>query len=379
MNKIRLFEMFAGFGGASFSLEKAKIDYECVGYSEIDKQAIELYNLNHPERKNFGDCRTLDPKELPDFDLLTAGFPCQPFSVNTNQNVRGTNHRDFDLFRSILRVLSVKKPTYFILENVKGIRGKKSRTAFEELKRGLKEMGYGLKIVDVNSKEYGTPQNRERVLFLGKLGSKEGEIKIPQKEKLSKSVMDLLEENPERRTPRVKNLRLTKESNLQKFGDISRLDAILKSPVSKKRDSNVLFEILDAPSNVVSRQSDRIYKPTYSPCLTATGNDYLFYVNEEVIVLTPRECFRLMGFFDDEINLGNLRDTSLHKLAGNGWDVSLMSKFMKCLIEEVKEGTQSKEGIINEIIKIAQITELKEKYKIMIIRDVLENGKEETR
>jgi len=78
--KIKVFDMFAGYGGAEFSLKKAGIEYECIGFSEIDKYAIQCFEQNH-KGKNFGDCTKINPNELPDFDLLTGGFPCQSFSV----------------------------------------------------------------------------------------------------------------------------------------------------------------------------------------------------------------------------------------------------------------------------------------------------------
>ena len=95
-DKLKIFEIFSGFGGASFALKKAEIDFECVGFSEIDKYAIQCYEQNHKisevkifvggfhnERvcKNFGDCTKINPNDIPDFDLLTGGFPCQAFSV----------------------------------------------------------------------------------------------------------------------------------------------------------------------------------------------------------------------------------------------------------------------------------------------------------
>jgi len=370
-NKLRIFEMFAGYGGASFALKRAGIEFETMGYSEINKDAIEIYNLNHPGIKNFGDCTKINPKELPDFDLLTGGFPCQPFSVNTRQGVRGETHKSSNLFLDIIRILEEKQPTYVFLENVKGLLGEKSKNIFEKILEELKRTGYDIKVELVNSKDYGTPQNRERVLLIGKLGGfSEGEFIVPEKSKLTKSVFGLLEQHVERREPKIKKMKLAKKINLELHGNISRFDAILNSPVSKK-NSNIAFEILDAPSNVVSRQCDRIFHPTYSPCLTATGTDYLFYVNNKVIVLTPRECFRIMGFFNDEINLGNIKYTALHKLAGNGWDINIMSKFLSKLINT--GGIKVEEETIQNEIKEIINSSIKDNYKLILIREVI-NG-----
>ena len=117
--KLKLFEAFAGYGGASFALKRAKIPFNVVGFSEIDKFAIELYKKNHPNVKEFGDITTIDPNLLPDFDLFTGGFPCQPFSQvglgRGELDTRGT------LFHDIIRICNKKKPTHILLENVKGL------------------------------------------------------------------------------------------------------------------------------------------------------------------------------------------------------------------------------------------------------------------
>ena len=335
-NKLRLFEMFAGFGGASFSLKKLRKQFECVGYSEVDKTAIKVFENNHKGVKNYGNCKEIIPEELPDFDLLTGGFPCQPFSVNTNKNARGENHKDFDLFESIIKIVSVKKPTYILLENVKGILGDQSKSVYNKIIRNLTELFYDVRVFVANSREYGIPQNRERVFFICKLGRWNEFFKFPDKEYLKLNIKDILEYTSERREPQIKNYKLSKKSNINKFGNISRFEAIIKSPVDKK-NSNVAFEILDAPSNVVSRQSDRIYNTNYAPCLTATGKDYLFWINREVIVLTPKECFRLMGFLNDEIKFPkDINEVQKHKLAGNGWDINLVSKIFKEMFMEAK-------------------------------------------
>jgi len=329
LNKLNLFEMFAGYGGASFALKKAGVDFDCVGFSEIYEPGIKTFKLNHGEVKNYGDCTKINVNDLPDFDLLTGGFPCQPFSVNTRQSARGEVHKSYNLFKDILRILEHKKPTYVVLENVIGILGEKAKEVYNSLCEGLKNLGYDVKIKKANSRDYGTPQNRRRVFFICKLGSwNEGEFNFPKEEELKLSVKDLLENVMIRRIPSISKYELKKSCNIEKYGKVSRLNAIMKNPTIKK-NSNVAFEILDAPSNVVSRQSDRIYHPTFSPCLTATGKDYVFILNKKLIVLTPKECFRLMGFFNDEIRLPELTDSQLYHLAGNGWDINLVSKIFK--------------------------------------------------
>ena len=111
MKEIKVFETFAGYGGASFGLKLAKIPHKVVGFSEWDKWAIELFQANHPGidlfPKDSGDIRKIDEKSLPDFDLFTGGFPCQPFSSaglgNGELDMRGT------LFYDILRIVKDKK------------------------------------------------------------------------------------------------------------------------------------------------------------------------------------------------------------------------------------------------------------------------------
>jgi len=152
MKKIKLFELFAGYGGAQFALKKANINFECVGWSEIDKWAIKCYEQNHChkveypdddgnpfevlEPNNFGDCTKINPQDIPDFDLLTGGFPCQAFSVAGKGlgelDTRGT------LFNEIIRIAEVKQPKYILLENVKGLVSKRHKDTFDKIISELK-------------------------------------------------------------------------------------------------------------------------------------------------------------------------------------------------------------------------------------------------
>ena len=115
MKPIKVFSMFAGYGGDLFALQKANIPYKLIGYSEIDKFAIRCHNQNH-HGKNYGDCTKINPNKLPNFDLLTAGFPCVDASICGKRDI--TKGRTM-LFTEIIRILKVKTPKYLLLENVK--------------------------------------------------------------------------------------------------------------------------------------------------------------------------------------------------------------------------------------------------------------------
>lgn len=170
---IKLFEMFAGYGGASFALKKLGIEHEVVGYSEIDKYAIQCYEQNH-KGKNYGDCKLINPNELPDFDLLTGGTPCQDFSLAGKRE--GLFDKDGKPTRSGLifdyvRILKAKQPKFFLWENVKGVLSSKDKVTgenqFDFILELFSEAGYDVDFRLMNSKDFGIPQSRSRVWVIG--------------------------------------------------------------------------------------------------------------------------------------------------------------------------------------------------------------------
>jgi DNA (cytosine-5)-methyltransferase 1 len=180
---LKVFEAFAGYGGASFALKRSSIKFEVVGYSENDKFASELYEVNHPNVPNFGDITKIDPKTLPDFDLFTGGFPCQPFSQvglgRGEADTRGT------LFHDIIRICDLKRPKHILLENVKGLKTSKHGKTLETILSKLRALGYDVVYHILNSKDYGIPQNRERIWIYGFQGLLPLTFTIePPKEKL---------------------------------------------------------------------------------------------------------------------------------------------------------------------------------------------------
>jgi DNA (cytosine-5)-methyltransferase 1 len=176
---LKFIDLFGGIGGFRLGLEKASEQFECVDYIEYDKYAVKSYNAIFNEEHEPRDVTKLSKSEIPEHDLLCAGFPCQSFSVAGNR--QGTDEARGKLFREIARIAEAKRPEMLLLENVKGILSQKAVKdgeavkgtkghAFTEVLQALHELGYCLEWQVLNSKNWGVPQNRERVFIVGHLG-----------------------------------------------------------------------------------------------------------------------------------------------------------------------------------------------------------------
>lgn len=318
---IKVFEAFAGYGGASFGLKKTGIKYEVVGYSENDKDAIELFEFNFPHIPNYGDITKIKAKELPEFDLFTGGFPCQPFSTVGKRlgemDIRGT------LFEDIIRICKLKKPKYILLENVKGLSMGKLRPTFEKIIFELHKVGYDVRYTILNSKDYGVPQNRERLWIFGFLGKLPKDFKItPPKEKLQKRLKDFLDKEVDPELYRS-------EAQIARIKHLHDIDLFeVHEPLCydyynrKIRTDGLCMTVTPPEHNVI-----RIVEPIQNG-------------KERVRKLSLDEHFRLMGFelkgkkreirFPDQQNY-----TKLGRRAGNGWDVNLVAKLFKHIFNQI--------------------------------------------
>lgn len=189
---MRYLDLFTGIGGFTLGIEQAYEDISnssgkkqrrfprcssnneckrlgqeqptCIGFSEIDKYASAIYQKHYPEHKNYGDITKIDTKDLPEFDLLVGGFPCQAFSIAGKRkgfgDTRGT------LIYDVLRIAKAKEPMFLLLENVKGLVSHDGGKTLEVILESLQELGYYVNYEIRNSKDYGVPQNRERIFFL---------------------------------------------------------------------------------------------------------------------------------------------------------------------------------------------------------------------
>ncbi|MBT9144613.1 MAG: Modification methylase HhaI [candidate division WS2 bacterium] len=162
---MRYFSLFAGIGGLEYGLRKK--ENECVGFSEIKKSSIDIYKKNFGEIKNWGDITKINVKELPEFDILLGGFPCQSFSLAGNKE--GFKDKRGKMIFYIYDILKIKKPRYFVLENVKGLVNHNKGKTYENIFELLMFAGYNVRCILLNALYYGSAQNRERVFFLGSL------------------------------------------------------------------------------------------------------------------------------------------------------------------------------------------------------------------
>ena len=327
MKKIRIFEGFAGYGGGSFGLKRLKenipgLDYEVIGYSEFDKYASELFDANHTGKdgnplKNWGDIAKIDPNELPDFDLFMGGFPCQPFSSAGMQMGTEDPYGRGAMLGHIIRICKVKKPKYLFLENVKGFTHGKFQPIHGQLIKDLREMGYGeqpLAKAVLNSKDYGIPQNRERLWMFAQLGGLPDNFSmIPPKVESDLRIADFLDFEP------LKTLYLS-EAQIEHLKEKHHIDSFVV-------DTPLCFDVYNK----------KIKKDGFSITITQPEHNSLRVIEvpkadgkEIVRKMSVHEQFRLMGFRisrdlkECEIDFNGQSYSQLSKRAGNGWDVNLV-------------------------------------------------------
>lgn len=324
----------------------------CVGYSEIDKYAIQVYEHRFPNHKNYGDITKIDTAELPEFDLLVGGFPCQTFSVAGKRagfldETRGT------LFFELARILDAKKPSYFVFENVKGLLSHGQGSTFSTIIATLDELGYDLQWQVLNSKDFGVPQNRERIYLVGHLRGKPrpqifpifpepGEdIKeitrgVPQAERVydGSGVSPTLDTaQGGNRQPKIIASRGRYDENGKTVQMLEeRPDDLSNTLTSVQKDNMVISKTIrvgGAKSPHGSKQNWDSYE-----------------IEGQIRRLTPKECERLQGFPDDWTAYGSMgklvrglhvvSDSQRYKMCGNAVTVNtveaVFNEFYKSLM-----------------------------------------------
>jgi DNA (cytosine-5)-methyltransferase 1 len=266
--EIRILELFSGYGTATFALKKLGLKHKVVAYSDIDKYANQCFKQNHcPDDKEnklrLGDIKQIEPTKLPDFNLLTGGFPCQSFSIAGKglgeADPRGT------LFYEIIRIAEIKQPEYMLLENVKGLTTKRFKETFDKIISELRRINYNVYWKVLNSKDFGIPQNRERVWFvcIRKDIDEPFKFQFPQERKLKIFIKDILE-------PEVYKKYYLTETQINKIL-YSKFNAE-KKRIQKNISSTILSRDYKDPKcvDIADYRNDeglRIRKGGISPCL----------------------------------------------------------------------------------------------------------------
>ncbi|OTQ88919.1 modification methylase, partial [Bacillus subtilis subsp. subtilis] len=167
MGKLRVMSLFSGIGAFEAALRNIGVEYELVGFSEIDKYAIKSYCAIHnvDEQLNYGDVSKIDKTFLPEFDLLVGGSPCQSFSIAGHR--RGFEDTRGTLFFQYIETLKEKQPKFFVFENVKGLINHDKGNTLNVMAEAFSEVGYRIDLELLNSKFFNVPQNRERLYIIG--------------------------------------------------------------------------------------------------------------------------------------------------------------------------------------------------------------------
>ena len=324
---MKVLSLFSGIGAFEKALDRLNIDYELVAFSEIDKYATKSYCAIHgvDESMNLGDITKVDENSLPkDIDLITYGFPCQDISLAGKQkgmfNDDGTQTRS-GLFFEALRIIEATKPKIAIAENVKNLTGKKFKEQFELVLKSLEEAGYSNYWKVLNAKDYRIPQNRERVFIISIRKDIDKGFEFPEPIPLKLRLKDMLDDE------------VDEKFYLSNKG----VNGLLNAFTAVAREVSEI-ELID-DTNLGFNPTPKIYTD-YAPTLRA--GRYGLKVKEcdemnnlKIRKLTPKECWRLMGFDDEDFYKAEAvnSNTQLYKQAGNSIVVDVIEKIYEKLFE----------------------------------------------
>ena len=374
MKTLKYFSMFSGIGGFEYGLQQSQYDFENIGYSEIDKYAVSIYEKHYPNHTNYGDATKIHTEDLPDFEFLVGGFPCQAFSIAGKR--KGFNEARGTLFFEIARILRDKKPRYFLLENVKGLLSHEGGETIETIFRVCDELGYDVSWAIYNSCDYNVPQSRERIFIKGYFrGECSREVlSIPRVNKSSDEPMSNTYYG-------VRQGRIHKEDEIMNTlscqGHNGAGSQLIQLNNNKKRsqgsriyDDNGLAVTLSSNGGGLGAKTG-LYKinkvgstnggqggNTYDnnglgrrmkndgePMFTLTAQDkHGIYDGCIVRKLTPVECERLQGFPDDWTQYGKddelISDTQRYKCCGNAVTTTVIT----AIVDEMFDGVE-KNGV----------------------------------
>jgi len=307
--KLKMIDLFAGTGAFTLAFENTQ-KVECVFSNDVDRNSKLIYDDNFHHKLTLNDLNNMKTEMIPEHDILTAGFPCQPFSIAGKQE--GFNDARSNVFWKILEIIDYRKPNYVILENVKNLISHDNQKTFEIIQKQLKDRGYYIHFKVLNTSEItGIPHHRERIYIVcmkSKYVYDKFSLEFEKKEK--SEIISLLDENiPEK----------------YYYTDKSTTWNIIKESVTKQ---NTIYQY----RRVYVRENKSNECPTLTANMGTGGHNVPLLLDDKGIrKLTPRECFNFQGF-PNNYKLSTISDAKLYTLAGNAVSVPVVSLIAKRLI-----------------------------------------------
>lgn len=301
-NKLKMIDLFAGTGAFTYAFENTN-KVECVFANDMVEWSKKSYDLNFNHKLTLKDLNDIKVEDIPNHDILTGGFPCQPFSIAGKQE--GFDDKRANVFWKILDIIDYHKPKCIILENVKNLLSHDEGQTFEVIKSNLSERGYNLCYKVLNTSDItGVPQHRERIYIVG----------IKSKEIYEKFSLDF-EKIPK---ASISSLLEKEISDKYYYTDKSSTWELVKENVVKK---DTIYQY----RRVYVRENKSNECPTLTANMGSGGHNVpLVLDNKGIRKLTPRECFNFQGF-PKSYKLPNISDCNLYKLAGNAVSVPVVN------------------------------------------------------
>ena len=295
--------LFSGIGGFECGIQQSNKSemLNCINYSEIDKYAKSIYRRHFPNHTNLGDVREIRTEELPNFDLLIGGFPCQSFSNSGNK--RGFDDTRGTLFFEIARILKDKRPKYFLLENVRGLLSNNKGETYKRILEIFAKMGYDVEWEMYNSQEF-VPQRRERIFIKGYFRERCGNEIF-----LNTRTDGCFNEKRKNNVVKDKPYLPIRETTKKGYKEAYPNDGVLLNRGNRK-----------IAKGIVRRE--------HCGCLQTGGIWGTVTEDYHIRKLTPVECERLQGFVDNYTKYGAdgelISDSQRYKCLGNAVTVPVI-------------------------------------------------------
>ena len=305
----KMIDLFSGTGAFSYAFEKTG-SVECIFSNDNVDWSKQAYDLNFKHKLTLGNLNDIKVETIPKHDILTAGFPCQPFSIAGKQE--GFQDERANVFWKILDIIDFHKPSCIVLENVKNLVSHDNGKTFETIKKNLLEREYYICFKVLNTAEItGIPQHRERIYIVG----------IKSKEVFSKFSLDFPS------VPKAQIISLLESDVPDKYYYTAKSSTweLVKNSVVKK---NTVYQY----RRVYVRENKSNECPTLTANMGGGGHNVpLILDNKGIRKLTPRECFNFQGF-PLSYKLPNISDTNLYKLAGNAVSMPVVELIARQLV-----------------------------------------------